>query len=93
MDDVGEWVTDVLTTFSFLLSLGRLLNDDDDDGGIEILKKIERFREQNDNSARASHFPNSTFFVGQKHKTMIFSFFLNLDIVLENSTPEKFAYL
>lgn len=39
MDDVGEWVTDVLTTVSFLLSLGRLRNDDDDDGGIEILKK------------------------------------------------------
>ena len=39
MDDVGEWVTDVLTTFSFLLSLGRLRNHDDDDGGIEILKK------------------------------------------------------
>ena len=39
MDDVGEWVTDVLTTFSFLLSLGRLLNDVDDDGGVEILKK------------------------------------------------------
>ena len=56
MDDVGEWVTDVLTTFSFLLSLGRLRNDVDDDGGIEILKKIERFTEQNDNSARASHF-------------------------------------
>ena len=92
MDDVGEWVTDVLTTFSFLLSLGRLRNHDDDDGGIEILKKIERFSEQNDNSARASHFPDSTFFVGQKHKTMIFSFFLNLDMVLESSIPEKFAY-
>ena len=39
MDDVGEWVTDVLTTFSFLLSLGRLRNHDDDDDGIEILKK------------------------------------------------------
>ena len=39
MDDVGEWVTDVLTTFSFLLSLGRLLNDVDDDGGVEIIKK------------------------------------------------------
>ena len=24
---------------------------------------------------------------------MIFSFFLNLDMVLENSIPEKFAYL
>lgn len=99
MDDVGEWVTDVLTTFSFLLSLGRLLNDVDDDGGIEILKKIERFSEKNNNSARASHLllhfgaftarprheiPNSMFYVGQKHKTMIFSFFLNLDMVLEN---------
>ena len=92
MDDVGDRVTDVLTTFSFLLSLGRLRNDDDEIG-IEILKKIERFREQNDNSARASHFLNCTFFVGQKHKTMIFSFFLNLDMVLENSIPEKFAYL
>ena len=37
MDDVGDRVTDVLTTFSFLLSLGRLGNDDND--GIEILKK------------------------------------------------------
>ena len=53
---------------------------------------MERFSEQNDNSARASHFPNSTFFVGQKHKTMIFSFFLNLDMVVENSVPDKFAY-
>ena len=41
MDDVGEWVTDVLTTFSFLLSLGRLGNHDDDDDGIEILKKLK----------------------------------------------------
>ena len=71
------------------------------------LKKIERFSEQNNNSARASHLllhfgaftalprheiPNSMFYVGQKHKTMIFSFFLNLDMVLENSVPEKFAY-
>ena len=55
MDDVGEWVTDVLTTFSFPLSLERLRNHDDDDDGIEILKKIERFSEQNDNSARAAH--------------------------------------
>ena len=53
---------------------------------------MERFSGQNDNSARASHFPNSTFFVGQKHKTMIFSFFLNLDMVVENSVPDKFAY-
>ena len=72
------------------------------------LKKMERFSEQNNNSARASHLllhfgaftarlrheiPNSMFYVGQKHKTMIFSFFLNLDMVLENSIPEKFAYL
>ena len=63
------------------------------------LKKMERFSEQNNNSARASHLllhfgaftalprheiPNSMFYVGQNHKTMIFSFFLNLDMVLGN---------
>lgn len=83
----------------------RLRNDDDDHD--RDLKKIERFSEQNDNSARGSHLllhfvaftarprheiPNSMFYVGQKHKTMIFPFFLNLDVVLENSVPEKFAY-
>ena len=41
---------------------------------------------------REMKFPNSMFYVGQKHKTMIFSFFLNLDMVLENSVPKKFAY-
>ena len=56
MDDVGEWVTDVFTTFSFLLSLGRLRNDDDGDDGIEILIKFGRFSEQNDSFACASHF-------------------------------------
>ena len=55
MDDVGEWVADVFTTVSFLLSLGRLRNDDDDDDQ-EILKKVERFSDQNDNFACASHF-------------------------------------
>ena len=60
---------------------------------------MERFSEQNNNSARASHLllhfgaftarprheiPSSMFYVGQKHKTMIFSFFLNLGMVLEN---------
>ena len=68
------------------------------------LKKVERFSEQNSAvghtcgyiSLRSLHdrdmkFPNSMFYVGQKHKTMFFSFFLNLDMVLENSVPEKFA--
>ena len=41
---------------------------------------------------RDMKFPNTMFNVGQKHKTMIFSFFINLDMVLENLIPEKFAY-
>ena len=69
------------------------------------LKKIVRFSEQNSAvghtcgyislrslNDRDMKFPNSMFYVGQKHKTMVFSFFLNLDMVLENSVPEKFAY-
>ena len=36
--------------------------------------------------------PNFTFYVGRENKTTIFFFsFVNLETVLENSTPKKFA--